>query len=78
MPIDDFWEDFDIQIGPFGLGFYGYRRFVKYLRTENSHLLRIKIDPAIKKEEIKVRLVKPGELEIEWPRKVKGEEIPVE
>jgi hypothetical protein len=28
-----------------------------------------------KKEEIKVRLVKPGLLEIEWPRAM-GEEIP--
>jgi len=30
------------------------------------------------KEEIKVRLMKPGVLEIEWPRKIKGEDIPVE
>jgi hypothetical protein len=46
-------------------------------QTETSHLLRIRIDPTVQKETIKVRLVSPGLLEIEWPR-VKGEEIPVE
>lgn len=37
----------------------------------------IRIDPEVKKEEIKARLIKPGLLEIEWPR-AKGEEIPIE
>lgn len=37
-------------------------------RTETSNTLRIRIDPEIKKEEIKARLVRPGLLEIEWPR----------
>jgi len=47
------------------------------MRTETSHLLQIRIGPAVKKETIKVRLVRPGLLEIEWPR-VQGEEIPID
>jgi hypothetical protein len=48
-----------------------------HTRTETSHILQVRIDPALKKEEIKVRLTRPGLLEIEWPRP-KGQEIPVE
>jgi hypothetical protein len=40
-------------------------------------MLRIWIDTEVTKQDIKVRLVKPGLLEIEWPRS-QGEEIPVE
>ena len=72
------WEDFGIHVGPFGFGFCGPRRSVRYSRTENSHILRLKINQDVKKEEIKVRLVKPSILEIEWPRRPQGEEIPVE
>jgi len=32
----------------------------------------------VKKEEIKVQLIEPGVLEIEWPRRIRGEEIPIE
>lgn len=71
------WEEFGFRFGPFEIGFSGLSQFIKHTRTETSHLLGIRIDPAVKKEEIKVRLVKPGLLEIEWPRS-KGEEIPVE
>ena len=39
--------------------------------------VRISIDREVKREEIKARLVKPGLLEIEWPR-AKGEEVPIE
>lgn len=70
------WEEF-IRIGPFGIGMGGLGQSVRYTRTETSHLLRIRIDPEVKREEIKARLVKPGLLEIEWPRS-KGEEIPIE
>lgn len=71
------WEDFGIHVGPFGFGVGRTGRGVRYVRTDTSHVLRIRLDPAVKKEEIKVRLVKPGLLEIEWPRST-GEEIPVE
>ncbi|HXH05226.1 MAG TPA: hypothetical protein VNI83_01415 [Vicinamibacterales bacterium] len=71
-----FEEEFGIRIGPLGFG-WGGGRTVRYLRTETSHVLRLTLDPDVRKEEIKVRLVKPGVLEIEWPR-AKGEEIPVE
>lgn len=62
---------------PVWVGFTGVGRTVRYARTETSHILRIRIDPDAKKQDIKVRLVKPGLLEIEWPR-TKGEEIPLE
>jgi hypothetical protein len=71
------WEEFGFRFGPFEVGFSGLGQFIKHTRTETSHILRIRIDPAVKKEEIKARLVRPGLLEIEWPRS-KGEDIPVE
>jgi hypothetical protein len=72
------WGDYGIHMGPFGFGFFGPRRFFRYSRTEQSHILRVRINPDAGKEQIKVRLVKPGVLEIEWPRRAEGEEIPVE
>jgi hypothetical protein len=72
----DEWEDFGIRFGPFGVGFGGGGR-VRYRGTEKSHVLRVRIDSEVKKQDIKVRLLKPGLLEIEWPRS-HGEEIPVE
>lgn len=75
---EDFWENFGIRVGPFGIGMYGPRRQIRYSKTENSHILRIRINPDINKDEIKVRLVKTGLIEIEWPRKKRGEDIPVE
>ncbi len=79
MEFEDLWEDlWAFRVGPFRMGAsYGPHR-VRYSRTSDSHVLSIRISPDIKKEEIKVRLMKPGFLEIEWPRKIKGEEIPVE
>lgn len=74
---EEAWEDFGIRIGPFGIGLGGLGRSIRYTRTETSHILRIRIDPEVRREEIKARLVKPGLLEIEWPR-AKGEEIPIE
>lgn len=75
---EDDWGEFGMHMGPFGFGLWGPRRYVRYSRTENSHILRLQLDPKAGKEEIKVRLVKPGVLEIEWPRRPKGEEIPIE
>ena len=75
---EDYWGEFGVHMGPFGFGFFGPRRPVRYSRTADSHILRLQINPNISKEEIKVRLVKPGVLQIEWPRKPEGEEIPVE
>jgi hypothetical protein len=40
--------------------------------------LKVRLDPELKRPDIKVRLQKDGVLEIEWPRKAEGEEIPVE
>jgi hypothetical protein len=77
MMSEEAWEEFGFRIGPFEIGFSGLGQSIKHTRTETSHLLRIRIDPGVKKEEIKARLVGPGLLEIEWPR-AKGEEIHVE
>jgi hypothetical protein len=64
-----------IHIGSFGIGINSSEQVIT--QTETSYLLRIRLDPSVKKETIKVRLISPGLLEIEWPR-VKGEEIPIE
>jgi hypothetical protein len=69
------WENFGIKIGPFAFGEMG--QSIRYTKTEKSNIIRIKIEPEIKREQIKARLVKPGLLEIEWPR-AKEQDIPVE
>jgi hypothetical protein len=74
---EETWEEFGFRFGPFAFGFSGLGQFTKHTRTETSHLLRLRIDPTVKKEEIKARLVRPGLLEIAWPR-TRGEDIPVE
>ena len=51
---------------------------IGYSRTSDSHIVRLKLREDMKKEEIKVRLHEGSLLEIEWPRRVKGEDIPVE
>ena len=79
MEFEDLWKDLlAFRLGPFRMGASFEPHRVHYSRTKDSHLLSIRISPEVKKEEIKVRLMKPGVLEIEWPRKIKGEEIPVE
>ena len=75
---DELWEDFDIRIGPFRWGIHGIGRNIRYTRTEDRHLIRIRINPDIKKEEIKARLLKPGLVELSWPIKKKAEDIPVD
>lgn len=75
---EDEWGEFGVHMGPFGFGFFGPRSSFRYSRTGNSHIIRLRISPEVKKEEIKVRFVKPGVVEIEWPRRPHGEEIPVE
>jgi hypothetical protein len=75
--IEEGWEEFGFRFGPFEIGMSGLGQFIKHTRTKTSHILRVRIDPAVKKEEIKARLVRPGLLEIEWSRQ-KGEDIPVE
>jgi hypothetical protein len=66
-----------IHIDSSGIDINSSGQAITQTQTETSHLLRIRIDPSVKKETIKVRLVSPGLLEIEWPRG-KGEEIPIE
>ncbi len=76
---EESWEDFfDFRFGPFRMG-ASLRPFrASYSRTKDSHILKLRLNPELKKTDIKVRLLKDGVLEIEWPRKTEGEEIPVE
>jgi hypothetical protein len=74
---EEAWEEFGFRFGPFEVGFSGLGPFSTHTRTATSHILRIRIDPAVTKEAIKARLIQPGILEIEWPRS-RGEDIPVE
>jgi hypothetical protein len=63
------------------MGFYIPASPVKmdYSRTKDSHILTLHLDPEPKKEDLKVRLLKGGTLQIEWPREMEeGEEIKVE
>ena len=71
------WESFGIRMGQFGVGFGGVGPSIRYTKTEKANILQIQIDTEVKREEIKAHLVKPGLLEIEWPR-AKEEEIPIE
>ncbi|MDZ7269881.1 MAG: hypothetical protein ONB48_21600 [candidate division KSB1 bacterium] len=75
----DYWDDFGFAFGPFPFGpGWWWRKNINYKRTESRHQLRIRINPAVQKDEIKVRLLKPGIIEIEWPRHATGEEITLE
>ena len=67
------WESFGVHISTSGIDINGSGHGVTHTLTETSHLLQIRLDPAVMKETIKVRLVRPGLLEIEWPRAA-GEE----
>jgi hypothetical protein len=82
MMKDDFdqdWGDFGINVGPISVGVVGPYKLVKYTQTEDSHVICVDLAREIPKEQIKVRLVEPGILEIEWPRiKGQGQDIPVE
>ncbi len=80
MAFED-WEDlFDFRFGPLRMGFGPSLKPFKahYSRTKESHIIRLRLDPELKKEDLKVRLLKGGTLEIEWPRKEEEEEIEVE
>ena len=78
MPFEDFWDYLDFNCGSFRFGFGTMSSNIRYRRTDKSHIVRIQIDPSIKKAEIKARLVEPGIIEVEWPRRKLGEEIPVD
>jgi hypothetical protein len=48
----DAWEAFGIRIGPFGIDINSPGHAITHTRTETSHLLQIRLDPAVKKETI--------------------------
>jgi HSP20 family molecular chaperone IbpA len=79
MFFEEEWDDLlDFRFGPFRIG-TSLRPFkMRYRSTRDSHIIKLRLDPGLKKEEIKVRLLKGGILEIEWPKKIEAEEIEVE
>ncbi|MEW6161980.1 MAG: hypothetical protein AB1606_01470 [Nitrospirota bacterium] len=82
MPFEEYQDEFlDFRFGPFRMGIGPFLRpfKVSYSQTKNSNIIRLRLDPEPNKEDLKVRLLKGGILEIEWPRKLEeGEEIEVE
>ncbi len=72
---DDF---FDFRFGPFQMGFGLMPDKVSYSRTEDSHILKVRLGKDVSREDIKVRLLEDGVLEVTWPRKNKGEDVTVE
>ncbi|GIX48556.1 MAG: hypothetical protein KatS3mg131_2767 [Candidatus Tectimicrobiota bacterium] len=78
MAFEEEEDVFDFRFGPFQVSAFSRPFRARYTRTADSHIVRLQLRPDIKKDEIKVRLQEGGVLEIEWPRKTKGEEIPIE
>ena len=78
MAFEAFEDFFDFRFGPFHMSGFSRPFQVGYERTAESHIVKLKLRPNIKKEAIKVRLQEGGILEIEWPRSAAGEDIPVE
>ena len=78
MHFDEFGDLFAFKFGPFQMGGFARPFEVEYSRTSDSHVVVLKLRKDVQKKEIKVRLLEEGVLEIEWPRRLKGEDIPVE
>ncbi len=78
MIFDEFEDFFDFRFGPFHMGGFPRPYRMGYSRTSDSHIVKLRLREDIKREEIKVRLQEGGVLEIEWPRRVKGEDIPID
>ncbi len=78
MVFDEFDDIFDLRFGPFHMGVFSRPFKASYSRTSENHIIKLKLREDIERKDIKVRLLEGGILEVEWPRKKKGEEIPVE
>jgi hypothetical protein len=78
MSFEVFEDFFDFRFGPFHMGRVSRPFQIRYDRTAESHRVQLQLRPDIKKTDIKVRLQEGGMLEIEWPRRVAGEDIPVQ
>jgi hypothetical protein len=78
MPFDEFEDFFDLRFGPFQMAGFARPFKVAYSRTSDSHVVRLTLRRDVQRKDIKVRLLEGGVLEIEWPRRLKGEDIPVE
>ncbi len=78
MAFDACEDFFDFRFGPFHMSGSSRPFEVRYERTSDNHIVHLQLRPDINKEDIKVRLQEGGVLEITWPRRVAGEDIPVE
>ena len=78
MAFDDFEDFLDFHFGPFHMSTAPRPFKMGYSRTSDSNIVTLKFRNDVKKEEVKVRLLEGGVLEIEWPRQTKGEDIPID
>jgi hypothetical protein len=78
MAFEAFEDFFAFRFGPFHMSGFSRPFQVRYARTAESHIVKLQLRPEIKKADIKVRLQEGGTLEIAWPRRPSGEDIPVE
>ena len=78
MIFDESEDFFDFRFGPFQMSGFSRPFKVGYSRTSDTHIIKLKLRPDIKKKDINVRLLEGGVLEIEWPRKVKAEDIAID
>ena len=67
-----------INIDTAGVSVAGLKSCFKYIQDETSNIVQFSIDPEITRDQIKVKLVEPGTLQVEWPKLDKSEDIPVE
>jgi hypothetical protein len=78
MAFNPFEDFFDFRFGPFHMSGFSRPFQVGYERTAENHLVKLQLRRDIQKAEIKIRLQEGGVLEIEWPRRAAGEEIPID
>ncbi len=75
IDFNDIFGKADINTGKVSISAMGFKYEVK----ENTVVVNIPINPEADKKDVRVKLLRPGLLEIKWPRnKKKGEEIQVE
>ena len=77
MNFEDF-DDFDFRFGPFQMSGFSRPFKVGYSRTSDSHIVKLQLKDEVEKKDVKVRLREDGILEIEWPRSIKSEDIPID
>ena len=78
MNFHEFDDFFDLRFGPFQMSGFSRPFKVGYIRSSESHIVKLKLRKNIQKKDIKVRLKDDGVMEIEWPHSSKVEDIPID